>query len=546
MEGPSHSDNHEPPPLSSSSASKQTEAQPLEGRPVDLIEQKAASPPSGMNMSLEHNEQHTTNQKPERVPLQLVSKHYRLADDERTPAARYDSLKRVCYFHMEPKTEITLSQVDGSLCTHLILAFARINPDAKLVVWHQSDYDYLGQVPEFKRKYPSVKVMLSVFNDCEFNGFPMLAHANNELRYKFAKSVVELLETFQLDGIDLHWEFPNFPSSLFGSRGECERAGLTKILKALRSAIVENFFCRQQCEQQQELSRQSSRSGGGCASGYSSSVTNQAHQVEPHLLTVAIGCQEAILRASYELKQLANLCDWLNVMSYDYFLFKPYLPFTGPSAPLNPIVEHYPILNKLSLSWTVQRLLDEGLDKEKLVLGIPCYARAYRLVFRQTTPPVPFTLALGAKGGRHMEDRLNYREVLELLGKPDSIVEFDERARVPYLLADSGYTWVSYENEQSAREKVRYILDRELGGYMTWNLNSDDFTGGVRKDSVDLLDTPPQETNQANSNSSQNNGYSAKRASQQNEQRSTTTSTEVFPLHRAMLDEALNNRTNVK
>lgn len=438
---------------------------------------------------------------------------------------------------MEPKTEINLHQVDGSLCTHLILAFARINAQAQLVVWRESDKVYLEQVVHFKRKYPLVKVMISVLNDCEFNGFPMLAHANNELRYKFAKSVVEFLQRYNLDGVDLHWEFPNFPTNLFGLRGDYERVGLTKILKSLRSAIVENFFNRQQCEQQQELSRRSS-SRSGASGNYStsntttcSSTTSNSNQVEPHLLTVAIGAQEAILRNSYEFKQLVNLCDWLNVMSYDYFLFKPYLPFTGPSSPLHPIVEHYPIFNKLALSWTVQRLLEEGLDRDKLVVGIPCFARAYRLVFRQTTAPVPFTLALGSRGGQ-LEDQLNYREVVQLLAKPDTIVEFDERARVPYLLADSGYTWCSYESPQSVREKVRYILDKGLGGYMTWNLNSDDFIG-IGSDGGE------QPKKDANSNGSQQNGYQAEPS-----QADKATNSQTFPLHRAMLDEALNYKKN--
>jgi chitinase len=447
----------------------------------------------------------------------------------RPPPPSAAELRRVCYFCMEPKTGITLAQVDGSLCTHLVLAFARINAQAQLVTARPTDQDYLGQVAEFKRRHPQVKVMISIVNDCDSNGFAMLALANNELRYKFAKSAVEFLERHHLDGVDLHWEFPNFPSGLFNLRGEYERAGLTKILKSLRSALVENFFARQQCEQQQELTRRNDHHHhhNGNKHHHNNRAKHQqpapaGHRqpVEQHLLTVAIGGQESILRASYELKQLTNLCDWLNVMSYDYFLFKPYLPFTGPNSPLHPIVEHYPILNKLAMSWTVQRLLNEGLDRDKLVVGIPCYARAYRLVFHQTTP-VPFTLALGTRGGQ-LDDQLNYREVVELLARPDTVVEFDERARVPYLLAESGYVWISFESPQSVREKVRYIADQKLGGYMTWNLNSDDFIGGSP-------DKPTKATPEDQS------GCLA------SEQAQAATTTVTFPLHRAMLDEALNH-----
>lgn len=435
---------------------------------------------------------------------------------ERASPLPPENFKRVCYFRMDPKTELKVSQVDGNLCTHLILAFARINGQGDLVVARATDYDYLAQVKPLKRAFPHLKVMISVFNEEEFNGFPRLtlapaphgeapqlgaasgAPSANELRLRFAKSAMEFLQRFHLDGIDLDWEFPNFPATILSLR-EHERSGLSKILTSLRSAIVENFYARQTAEQQQQAAALG-RGAGARHYGSSSSL------VEPYLLTVAIAGQEAVLRASYELKQLANLCDWLNVMSYDYFLFKPYAPFTGPNAPLFPIVDPFvPILSKLSMSWTANKLLvEEQLPRDKIVMGIPTYARAYRLIFRQSQP-TPFTLALGARGGGQIEDYLSYGEVLELLSRKDTVAEFDERAQVPYLLTDSGYTWVSYEDARSVKAKVRFILSRQLGGYMTWNLNSDSF-------------------NPLEADSKQRPGAEAD-----------------FPLHRAMLHEALAN-----
>lgn len=416
---------------------------------------------------------------------------------------------------MDPKTEIQLDQVDGTLCTHIILAFARIDSNGNLVTISTYDLNYLKQVREFKRKWPGIKVMISVMNEDQFNGFTKIA-SSTEARQRFAKSAIEFLQRYHLDGIDLDWEFPNYPTTFMGTR-EFERTGLTKIVKALRSAIVENFYDRQIAEQH-ELA----------AKSYRTTSVQFTSQVEPHLLTVAIAGQEAVLRASYELKQLVNLCDWLNVMSYDYFLFKAYAPFTGPNSPLHPIVDHYvPILNKLSFSWTAMRLIEEGLASDKIVMGIPTYARAYRLIFRNSYP-APFTLAVGAKEGQ-IEDYLNYREVMEILARSDTVVEFDARARVPYLLTDGGYTWISYENVQSVREKVHYILENNLAGYMTWNLNSDDFIGIHPAASTTTTSSTP--------GGQQANGY-------QNSSATVTTAItdnapSNFPLHRAMLDEVI-------
>lgn len=383
-------------------------------------------------------------------------------------------IKRVCYFRMDPKTEIRLNQVDGGLCTHVVLAFVRISAGGQLVVARESDYSYLEEVAEFKRQFPHTRVMVSVFNEQEFNGFPRLVNPTNKSnnRIEFANSAVAFLKRYHLDGLDLDWEFPNFPKDLSGNRGH-ERAGLTKILESLRSVFVDEFFNRQLDDEQQLLRRTPNRSSG--------SVDVDG----PYLLTVAIAGQEAVLRSSYELKRITNLCDWLNVMSYDYFLFKPYSPFTGPNSPLFPIVSsHVPVLSKLSLSWTTERLLKEGLDRSKLVMGIPCYARAYRLLFRNTRPAA-FTISTGPRGGQ-IEDYLNYREVLGFLRKEETIVEYDSHARVPYLLTNGGYLWVSYEDQRSVREKVRHIMSAGLGGYMTWNLNSDDFIGASSSANDDI------------------------------------------------------------
>lgn len=394
------------------------------------------------------------------------------------------TFKRVCYLRMDPRTELQLAQVDGALCTHIVLAFVRVDARGQLVYARASDAEYLAQVPEFKRRYPHCKLMVSVFNEPQYNAFPAMSQSA-EMRGSFARSAMQFLTKHQLDGLDLDWEFPNFPSSLLTSR-EHERVGLTKICEALRSAIVANFFDRQVHEQHAhpQLSSDSTAVAlqHSATARTSQSLREQRRQVEPYLLSVAVAGQEAVLSSSYELRQLANLCDWLNVMTYDYYLFKPYAPFAGPNSPLRALTDTYvPILGKLSIEWTINRLVHEDMvARDKLVVGVPTYARAYRLMFRQHGAPSAFALAYGARAGKRVDDYLDYREVCDILDAASvTNVEqaFDERARVPYLLADDGYTWISYENEQSVREKVRYAKQQQLAGYMTWNLNSDDFEG---------------------------------------------------------------------
>ena len=44
----------------------------------------------------------------------------------------------------------------------------------------------------------------------------------------------------------------------------------------------------------------------------------------------------------------------------------------------------------------------------------------------------------------------------------------------PY--AYSGNIWVSYDTPGAAADKAQYIVDRNLGGAMFWDLASDDYS----------------------------------------------------------------------
>lgn len=430
---------------------------------------------------------------------QYLANHHR-QDAHGEPSGRrtLESYKRVTYLQMDAQPELKLSQVNGKLCSHIILTSARLDSFGNVILMRKENAAFLGELPKFKSKFPHVKLLISIVNELEHNGLPKAA-MSPENRQRFARSAMEFLQRHSLDGVDIDWRFFNFPPLHFMYRDQ-ERIGLTKICSALRSAIVENFFDRQVTEQHHQLQ-----------SGSHSISSNITSSVEPYLLSVTIAGQESVLRSGYELKQLCNLCDWLNVMSFDYFLFKPYAPFTGPNSPLYSIVDSFvPILNKFSFAWTLKRLLiDEKVPNDKIVMGIPTYGRAYKLVFKNSQPTA-FTLAIGSKPGERNEQHLNYREICDLLAKPSTIVEFDQKARVPYLLTDNGYTWITYENTDSVRNKVQHIVENDLAGYMVWSLNNDDFTGGPSKNCADEM---------TNHNSR------------------ITSESVSFPLHQAMLDE---------
>lgn len=71
-----------------------------------------------------------------------------------------DDFKRICYFRI--KDSLDVQSINGTLCTHILYAFASVSPQGELVPSSPDDTQYYEQVSNIKFKYPGVKVLLSV------------------------------------------------------------------------------------------------------------------------------------------------------------------------------------------------------------------------------------------------------------------------------------------------------------------------------------------------------------------------------------------------
>ena len=232
------------------------------------------------------------------------------------------------------------------------------------------------------------------------------------------------MNEYSFDGLDLDWEFPGFPK-----KNGTERRGYTAIITKLRRVFGRKY-----------------------------------------LLTVAVPAQERVFKSGYELLEISRQVDWLNVMTYDYYVWTSL--FTGPNAPLYSLSEtkYVPIAKHLSVDWSIQEFITMGVPRHKIVMGIPTYSRGYKLLL--SSGPKPLRPALGAHSGE-LPDYLTFPEVCKFISMPETRVYYDSFAEVPFLSTKS--VWVTYEDERSLIAKVRYALSNHLGGYMTWNLNSDNF-----------------------------------------------------------------------
>ncbi len=214
-----------------------------------------------------------------------------------------------------------------------------------------------------KKINPELKVMLSVGGWGSGNFSEMAA--DPQKRASFCRSCREAVDKYNLDGIDIDWEYPTRSDAGISS-SEDDTQNFTLLMRDLRKEL-----------------------------GDSLQLT---------LATVASG--EYI-----DMAAIAPYIDFVNIMAYDMGN-PPYL-HNGlyPSS-------HTPAMTS---SRAVENHLKAGLPRDKVVLGMPLYGRGHREVLNDSaviiqwddSAKVPYavmcdTLALGFENVRSITYKCNY------------------------------------------------------------------------------------------------------------------------------------------
>ncbi|XP_015597483.1 probable chitinase 2 [Cephus cinctus] len=347
----------------------------------------------------------------------------------------------VCYMaswatHRPTKGKFTVNDVRADLCTHLIYTFAGLNAttwtikslDPWMDLKQNHDVGTYKKVTALRIRYPGLKVTLAIggWNEGSENFSALVA--SPEKRNIFSKHVIEYLQMYGFDGLDLDWEFP-------GRRGgsDKDKENFSYFVRELKNAFERHGL----------------------------------------LLTAAISGDRNSMQTSYDIPEISKYLDYIHVMAYDYHtaLDKQVLP----NAPVSSN-------DTLNLKDAIQYLLSEGAPSEKIVLGIPMYGRTFSLTKLPNTPdesPVGLpALEKGFPGPYTRENGfMGYNEICEELLNPSKGWRsgWDDPTGTPYAIKDNNV--ILYDNPRSIREKVDVINKMGLAGAMVWSMDTDDFHG---------------------------------------------------------------------
>jgi chitinase len=335
----------------------------------------------------------------------------------------------ICAYVFTHGATLTKGQVDPHKITCVNYAFANIE-GGRIVEGAPETAGNLAVLTALKHENPNLKVIISVGGWLWSGGFTDMAltHAS---RAAFIDSAAAFLTRYNLDGLDIDWEFPGDPGAGHAFRPE-DKQNYTLLVKELRTRF--------------------------------DAMQKQRHR---HLyLTVATGAATDFLLRT-EMGKVQKYVDSVNLMAYDY-----YEPgdekITGHNAPLNTNPDDPA---GISADRSVREYEKAGVPAEKIILGVPFYGHVWGKVppknhgLFQPGQPVPNAFA-------------DYGNITRtMLGEQGYTHYWDNTSSVPYLYNADKQIFVSYEDPQSIAVKARYVIEHRLAGVMFWEYFGDDASG---------------------------------------------------------------------
>lgn len=327
----------------------------------------------------------------------------------------YEKYTIINYAFFNPLADGSIALTDAWADENLLLG--------PMIWWPDPHNDSTKSLPYLAHQ-AGVKVLPSIGGWTLSFNFPGIA-ADPVKRLNFANSCVELINTYNFDGIDLDWEYPGYEPN--GGTPD-DKQNFTFLLQYLRAALDEL------------------------------EITNG----QDYLLTSCFGAAQERME-SIEWENVIPLVDMVNLMTYDFHgswdtLSNHHTPLYSPEVG-NPDWCFDGTFTKLTQEYNV--------PAEKINIGIAFYGKALANCTQL------YGLHTGYDGATFWEDEgqpLYYN----ILKKMDQFTyHWDNQVKCPYLVGNSINTFVTFDNPESVALKANYVKENNAKGIIIWEITGD-------------------------------------------------------------------------
>lgn len=304
--------------------------------------------------------------------------------------------------------------------THIIYSFALLRGNKMHV--SASAGTVLNKLVSLKKRNPRLKVQIAFGGWGGCKTCPSV-FSQEKGRYDFAQSVKEVLDKYQLDGIDIDWEYPAVQGPSGHPFSPADKENFTLLMQALRNVLGK----------EKEIS-------------------------------FTAGSFTEFLEKSIEWKKVAAIADRIHLMSYD--LVNRNSIITGHHTPIFSTT-----VQKESADNAIRFFDSLSVPLNKVVIGAACYARVYGKVHQANNglyQPGAFQRFYTFK---------NYNEIFSDARGYETY--WDDEAKAPWSYNAEKKLYATYDNKRSVQLKTQYAIDKGLAGIMFWELRQDLVRNGL-------------------------------------------------------------------
>ncbi|KAG8743978.1 hypothetical protein FRC10_011052 [Ceratobasidium sp. 414] len=358
---------------------------------------------------------------------------------------------------------ITSDEMTERACA--LKAFAVPDANRQLKFTSDGSEDLLRRLVSAAHGHGS-KVKLSVGGWTGSNHFSD-AVSNDSNRREFARNIVVMYHRFNLDGIDIDWEYPGMQGAGNNKVSPSDSAHFLTFLQLLRSQLP------------------------------ASAKITAATQVTPF-----IGSDGEPMK---DISEFAQVLDWVLIMNYDVWGASP---TPGPNAPLRNGC-HNSTQPDASASASVAAWTKAGLPANKITLGLPSYgyvqsSSASRLVQRsrrlrvgkrgrleegqddavESADSGTGTVRVKGEGEGDDNGQVQFKQLLsegaikltddgDYVGAGGFSRMWDICSSTPYLVSKTAHQVVAYDDPQSLGMKAAFARGAGLRGVNMFDVHGD-------------------------------------------------------------------------
>jgi chitinase len=337
---------------------------------------------------------------------------------------------------MKSPYSVLPSDLDAKACTHILVEFGTIDTTGKIHKNPKKKADIVTQLLALKAQNSKLKIMMVVgFEPTDV----LMTIANDPYKTAaFVRNIINYLKKFQFDGLDIYWRYPSVEG----------RTAFTSLMSALSVQFAKD------------------------AQKYSYNRFLLSFDTIGEQLSGGLPTRPSI--APYDLKTLAPLVDFMNVLAFNFFQW----PLNGPVAGLQsalyplPVSEPYPYRNQ---KWAIEQHLAAGVPSSLLNLVIPTIGISFTLCSNASHSPNSIACARGKKGlYTKYPGVLAYFEICQLVLNNGWTLSTDSVRQAAYAYDPKSTQWASFDTKMTAAAKVSFAILKNLGGVGLWDLVFED------------------------------------------------------------------------